>query len=324
MDHKELHDLMDKYMLGTASREERSRLLTWYRQQPADDLVWKLEAGEDEEQVRKRIKANVWQRLEDPTQRASKAISRTWYLGAVAAVLLAVLGFAFWKMESPSATNLIAETPTTQVENRFVLLPDSSRVVLRPGSRLVYRTDFSGDSREVELIGEAYFDISHRAGQPFIIHTGAVKTVVLGTAFTIRANPNDSDVQVTVQRGKVRVERDNKTVAELTANQQVDVHEEADKTAPKEVHDVAETAMRWAAQDVSFDWQPFGELTAKLERRYGVVIKFKNEKLANCPVSGAFSGIETLDELLPILCTTRNATYRKEGKIIEINGQGCN
>ncbi|HEY0271892.1 MAG TPA: FecR domain-containing protein, partial [Chitinophaga sp.] len=68
---------------------------------------------------------------------------------------------------------------------RSLTLSDGSRVVLRAGSRLEYLPAFTGNSRSVKLVGEAYFDIAPDKKHPFIIYTGKVKTTVLGTAFNI-------------------------------------------------------------------------------------------------------------------------------------------
>src|SRR5207248_3097180 len=98
---------------------------------------------------------------------------------------------------------------------RHIVLPDSSTVVLHAGSRLLFPEAFSVNTREVTLVGEAYFDIVHREAQPFIIHTGQLKTTVLGTAFNIRAYDSSQEVMVSVTKGRVRVESGNQVLAEL-------------------------------------------------------------------------------------------------------------
>lgn len=322
MENNELHRLIQKYLQGTASTAERERLLQWYRQDAEGDVFWESDDHNEEELVRDRIKNRVWEALDEEEAVDEKKVRRLWVYGAVAAICLAVLGIGLWQVGNTADEVLIAATPKAQEENRFVLLPDSSRVVLRPGSRLEYKTDFKGATREVTLVGEAYFDIHRRENQPFIIHTGKVKTTVLGTAFTIKAEEGVEDVSVTVQRGKVRVEREEKIMAELTSNQQVEVRQTLEIPKQQEVKEI-ETTWEWTAQDMRFDAQAFGELTLKLERRYDVEIRFKNLELANCPISGKFSGLETLEEVLDFLCTARGATFSRNGDVVEIDGKGC-
>lgn len=72
---------------------------------------------------------------------------------------------------------------------RHLTLPDGTTVVLQANSRLRYPEKFTGNTREITLSGEAYFDVAHDAQKPFIIHTGKIRTTVLGTAFKISAMP---------------------------------------------------------------------------------------------------------------------------------------
>lgn len=320
MENNELYHLIRKYLQGTASTAERERLLKWYRQDAERDVFWEMDDPYEEELVRNRIRSKIWMELDENVANR-KTWKRLWLYTAVAAVCLAVLGISFWKMNDKGLETLIATSPKEQSENRFVLLPDSSRVVLRPGSRLEYKTDFKGATREVSLVGEAYFDIHRKENQPFIIHTGKVKTIVLGTAFTIKATDGE-EVQVMVQRGKVRVEREEKVLAELTANQQIETRAEPAGLQDQETT-VAENTFDWTARDMRFDAQAFGELASRLERRYGVEIRFINPDLAECPISGKFSGLETLEEVLGFLCTARGAAFKRTGQVIDIDGKGC-
>jgi len=321
MENNELYHLIRKYLQGIASTAERERLLKWYREDTERDVFWETDDPYEEELVRNRIRSKIWMELDENVANR-KTGKRLWLYTAVAAVCLAVLGISFWKMNDRGQETLIATSPKEQSENRFVLLPDSSRVVLRPGSRLEYKTDFKGATREVSLVGEAYFDIYRKENQPFIIHTGKVKTIVLGTAFTIKAADRGEEVQVMVQRGKVRVEREEKIMAELTTNQQIEVRT-AIEIPKQEALATVENTFGWTGEDMRFDAQAFGELTSRLERRYDVKIRFNNPELAYCPISGKFSGLETLEEVLDFLCTTRGATFHRNGKVVEIDGKGC-
>lgn len=320
MNQHEWVKLIEKYLAGTATDAEREALLAWYRRQNEEEVIWEPDHEGEEAELKERMFRQI----------QYKAMPRRhfpWRNGLrIAAVFLlgvAIVGtFSwFWMSKSRSEASLIATAPAKQAENRFILLPDSSRVLLRPGSTLEYRSDFQGKTREVALIGEGYFDIAHREHQPFIIHTGKVRTVVLGTAFTIRSNGSE-EVSVTVQRGKVRVEDDRHVLAELEANQQI-VYD-AVEAAAERLEVKSEETPEWAGEDMRFDALPFSELTASLARRYGVTIRFANKGLEACPVSGGFSGTETLEEVLDFLCATRNASYVKTNDDqILIDGQGC-
>jgi transmembrane sensor len=85
-----------------------------------------------------------------------------------------------------------------------VLLADGSEVWLNTESRLLYPTRFTGNRREVELEGEAFFHVAHDAEHPFIVRTHDVETRVLGTRFNIRAYKGEQP-HVTLVSGSVSV-----------------------------------------------------------------------------------------------------------------------
>jgi len=208
-------------------------------------------------------------------------------------------------------------------ENRFITLSDGSKVVLRHGSKLNFPSSFTGIKREVELIGEAYFDIHHDNARPFVIQTGTITTTVLGTAFDISAFPGQKKVVVTVTRGRVRVDNDHKASVILTPNEQVVYDNQTPAMQKNKVE--AEKTLTWASSDMVFDGVSFKSIAASLSRRYQVAIDFKNPALENCPITASFSGTESLKDILEILCTARGTTYKFENEQkVTIDGIGCN
>ena len=88
--------------------------------------------------------------------------------------------------------------------NRMKLvLPDSTSIWLNNETTLRYASNFSSGNREVELSGEAYFDVHHDAGHPFIVHAGSQKVKVLGTRFSVNAYPEDNIIETSLISGSV-------------------------------------------------------------------------------------------------------------------------
>lgn len=326
MEHNELDELIDKYLKGTASDAESKRLTDWYRGELEGEVVWEMDSLDEESLIKTRISHKIQQALhrDSKVKPVRKRLS-IWRWGAITAA--AVIPILLW-LNPNNTDNYKTFDPTivnielNATENRFHLLPDSSTVILRPGSSLEYKTDFSGNTREVVLKGEGYFDIRSNKLKPFIVHTGDIKTIVLGTSFMIRTEDQIEKVQVVVKHGKVRVERKNKVLAELVANQQLNIHSKEAAVQQSEV--VADEELAWTSVDLRFDREPFGRLVERLIRRYDVEISFENQELANCPVTGVFKGTETLEEVLTTLCLTRNAKFRKlENGALWITGKGC-
>lgn len=84
-----------------------------------------------------------------------------------------------------------------------VTLPDGTKVWINAASKLMYPTVFVGETREVVLEGEAYFDVSKDGAHPFIVHARGMDIRVLGTAFNV--NTYESSFYTTLVSGKVSV-----------------------------------------------------------------------------------------------------------------------
>lgn len=97
-------------------------------------------------------------------------------------------------------------TITTPRGGRYeVILPDGSKVWLNAASSLRFPTIFIGNKREVEMTGEAYFEIAKNASMPFVVKKGSVEVTVLGTDFNVNAYDDESNLKVTLVEGLVRV-----------------------------------------------------------------------------------------------------------------------
>ena len=304
MEDKEIHILIEKYLSNTATSDEIQKLNNWYRLHESEEVIWD---NEKEQAVKGRIlygiKSNIQQRKQSFPQQ------KIWF-SVAAAILIAISLFSYHKFNSSLVTDAALSTsylPALAQENRYILLADSSIVILKPGSELKYPDVFNGGQRVVELTGEGYFDIKHRANQPFIIHTGKVKTTVLGTAFTIKAI-NESEVEVFVNRGKVKVENEENEIAVLTANRKLIYHPISSLTKEDKSIIVADK-FDWEDTSLDFDGLTFLDIAKKLEHRYDVKIKFSNSELAQYQLSGTFSGIAHVNEILMILCKTSGSQY---------------
>ena len=104
-------------------------------------------------------------------------------------------------------TNVITMTEkVTKFGQKSILtLFDGTKITLNANSKLKYPNHFGETSREVYLDGEAYFEVVHNTKKPFIVHSGEVSTVVLGTKFNVQAFPNERNIKVSLVTGKVKI-----------------------------------------------------------------------------------------------------------------------
>lgn len=236
----------------------------------------------------------------------------------------------------------ISEIKTSKGSRTKVKLPDGSDVWLNAGSKLNYDKNFEGDTRDVYLTGEAFFDVVHNAEKPFIIHTSRINVKVLGTQFNVKAYAEDKTTETSLIRGSVEVTLNNNPSKRyrLKPNQKLVISNEdlaaANAPVPGEgeipVHfnpkaEITELTYlqdeknavesSWTRNILSFEDELFGEVAKKMERWYDVTIVFKNKRWAREYMSGSFEQ-ESLEQAMTALKYTTGFNYKKEGKLITI------
>ncbi len=319
MERQQLNELIEKFLNGSANEVEKQRLTDWYNQTNEQEVIWEGDSVDEKILVYKRMLDKIRQHVH-VSKTPVVPIYRK-YLYRVAAVFIGftvISGvYLFVNRKVPLTQSVKTASVVAQsklIENKYLTLPDSSTVILHPGSKLHYT--FNGKTRVVTLDGEAYFDVRHIASQPFIIHSGNVITTVLGTAFNISAYPGKK-VTVSVKRGKVSVaDMGNHILAVLTPDQQLIYSSETHTSNEQQVQ--TQKTIEWVSSDVQFSAVPFKELAEKLSVRYSVMIKFEDEALESYSITGRFSGTESLKVLLTALCETSSSAYKIDGNTVTI------
>lgn len=245
-----------------------------------------------------------------------------WLKIAAAVAVMAIAAFLF--VDKPTVKNTVAVVPVAvkQTAHRFMKLPDGTTVILKGNSKLSYRGKLEGAKREVYLVGEGYFDVKHDASREFIIHTGQIKTTVLGTAFDIKALEGEDKVMVTVTRGRVKVSNSDKVYGIITPNQQIVCNVNSDKYLHTRVN--ADEVVSWKDDDLYFDDVTISEIAKTLEERFKVSIVFDNEAIKQCRLSATFLKKQSLDQVLEVIRQFNqiNHSYNDNNTIL-LSGDGC-
>ncbi len=329
MSRQQIAALLDRYLNGETTNEENELVERWLEENGNANPRWyDLDRSAKDEwlsSVFSEIKNTIYEtgaKVVSLPQR-KRVLWRS--IAAVAAVLL--ISFTLY-LGWPSLQSRLHRIELTTLhvplnQKRAITLNDGSRVWLNAGSELKYPKTFNGKIREVYLLGEAYFDVRHDAGKPFIIHTGTVLTTVLGTAFNIKEDKNKHTIQVTVTRGKVSVANGNKLLGVIIPNQQISFNTLKAEVVQTTVN--ANAVVAWQQSDLHFDDVSFGDAIKQLEQHFNVKISFSNSKLKDCRFTGTSLNSEELDKILNVMCAFNNAIYqiRPDGSIV-IDGPGCN
>ncbi len=123
--------------------------------------------------------------------------------GIAAAILVAAMSIIHLRPEPVHADYLTYSSSSSDAVSTFKL-EDGTSVWMKGGSRLTIPEAF-GSTREVILEGEAYFDVAHDKDSPFMVRANGLTVQVLGTAFCVKSPASTDKVEVTLERGSVRL-----------------------------------------------------------------------------------------------------------------------
>jgi len=259
--------------------------------------------------------------------------SPTYFKYAFALGLFVVLGVLFFKWDSSffsgkndAVVNRIEIMTQKGVRKQFDL-PDGTKVWLNAGSKLSYDNSMNdGDVRSVNLEGEAFFDVVKDVHRPFFIVTKEISIKVLGTAFNVKAYPEENKTETTLLRGSIElvVNERPKEKFMLKPNEKLAV------TKNKPIGGVGEVAIdsvsnitltnnitltignlskvnvdnheyiqetSWVDNKLVFKDETLEEIVPKLERWYALDIEIADVKLKTYRYTGTITK-ESIDQVL--------------------------
>jgi transmembrane sensor len=339
MNRKAFHQLLQRYIDGKCSVEEKRLIDQWYE----------LLDGEDEFEFKdeeiEEIEERLWKKIK--TKKAlpiPKVVSinrfKKWI---VAASVLLIAGVSYWFVNSKTTENIsIVEKKIQQgflqYENlsdtiKDIILEDKSIVSLRPYSKIAIPKQFQVSKREVYLQGEAFFKVSKNPQRPFLVYNNNVVTEVLGTSFDVKETNGTTEVSVKTGRVAVYENSDQVTLNSeqkkengviITPNQKVTYYV-ADRHFITSIVDnpipVLQDSTSTAAKKINFvfDDTPVFKVIQELEKEYGLEIIVSDE-LSNRPFTGDITR-QNLYNKLELICQAIQATYEIKGTHILIKSR---
>lgn len=182
-----------------------------------------------------------------------------------------------------------------------IILPDSSRVWLNSGSVLIYPSTFIGQTRDVYLSGEGYFEVEKNAEQPFIVKARTLNVEVLGTRFNILAYPEVKQIATTLEEGSVRVclQDNDKKVYHLVPDEQLVYNIDSGIVDIKQV--VSADYSDWREGGLLFDNYYFSDIIRILQRTYGVNVHLQTSIYNNNKITVHFNKNESLENIFMLL-----------------------
>lgn len=238
----------------------------------------------------------------------------------IAASILFLMTLAFAARYFISGSKFTKVTATEKMVATPVILPDHSKVYLNAGSTIIYPKNFGSKSRDIELKGEAFFEVARNEKVPFIIRTSNAQVRVLGTSFNVNAYHASDSVQVIVQSGTVELSDNNKlTVIQLTKGTSGAYYSNIRKTqyTPHDINGLA-----WYSNSITFKESTIPYVVKTLEHTFGKKIEIGSGSILNCKLNADFKDMD-LKKILESIKTSLNIEYKQTSKGYVLSGPGC-
>lgn len=299
--------LLQKYLDKTATPEEEQQVLRWFYTFGKED---DLPIDENEQhQLLQLTKQNILAATRKPRNR----FSQNWLQIAALLVLCCTAAVLFGIYRQSADKTVFRELSTQAAQHKTITLSDGTRISLNNASSIKYPEKFNTDKREVELDGEAFFEVAHNPKRPFIIHTGKLKVQVLGTSFNVRSYAADKEIAVNVTTGKVAVTSETSMV--MLVKDEGAIYSRNTKTFSASTENAA-MSHAWQNDVLYFRYQTLEYICSSLERWYGVRCIIKSSKLKQKKYT-LEQHHETLNNVMKVL-SAGEFNYKITGKTVEI------
>mgnify|MGYP003575745917 CR=1 FL=1 len=299
-------ELLERYLHGKCTAEEQARVKEWLEEDrfPTDLELPNAELGQE-------ILLSLKEKHYSP--KGSRSLRWQYYIGIAALMALAVGTFLIWNRPDPQVKQMVYKAPFGKPIN--LILPDSSRLVLQPGSVISYAQHFNSEERRVKLLsGEVFFSVQHRDNQPFVVSSSSGEIQVLGTRFNVRNLKSSEEMQVVLTQGKISFKDVNGKVKVLKPGQELLFDKKLGQILQTNVVDTTRVVARKAGI-LDFDDTPMAEVLELLGNLYGV--QFKISCKLDHPISGNFTDMPIV-KALHLIQRGSEYRFRNAGNTIEI------
>lgn len=320
-------DVLVKHLLGEATPAERQDVQQWIASSAENrkyyqhfKLIWeeskKLEPQNvvDTDEAWSRLMSRVEREEQYATPAQSTRTLPLWSprsLMRVAAMLVLMVGAGWLIYTITDSGDQMTVASADKVLKH--VLPDGTSVTLNKNSSIAYAGKFEGKTRNVKLIGEAFFDVAPNKSKPFIIDAGNSSVTVVGTSFNVK---NRKDItEVIVESGIVEVAKKQKAVR-LLPGQKATVSADSDAPVMATTTDALYNYYRTGV--FVCDGIPLYKLVAILNDAYDIQIEIADAKLATIPINTTFDS-KDLQIILDVLGKTYSDhlyVESKGGKVI--------
>jgi len=316
MQKEECIELIERYIRNQTDQDEVKRLNIRIKNNQEISSWLEQEINTSPSTMDNDVQARIFRNIENKIGNKDKTDKveqnhfqpTKWLRVAAMFVLPVITAVAMYFYRSPDETRpgqLVVAVERGQKAN--ITLPDGSKVWLNSQSRLTYSTNFNVKQRELQLDGEAYFEVAHNPDKPFIVRSNDISVRALGTAFGVKAYNEDLLISSILMKGKVLVTTpDGETI--LKPNERIMY----DKTTHKKVQSTVTNATDftgWIHNELRFEDESLADIAKTVQRIYNVDVIFASEKLKYQRYTGTINN-NSLENVLNIISLTSPVSFQ--------------
>ncbi len=320
MQKEECIEIFERYIQNRANLDEVKRLSEWIKNNNEisawleQQILASSSTMDSEVQMRmlknieQKIYSNAAENVSLNKQRNVRFRFNQW-MRVVAMFILPLLsaaGVYFFMSKHKSSTEpLIIAVERGQKAN--ITLPDGSKVWLNSQSKLTYSADFNIEKRELDLDGEAYFEVAHNKNKPFIVRSNDMAVEALGTAFGVKAYNEDNLISSILMTGKVRVKTpDGESI--LSPNERILYDKTTHKATQSKVTNATDFT-GWIHNELRFENESLAEIAKTIQRVYNIEVVFASDKLKHQRYTGNINN-NSLESVLNIITLTSPVSFQ--------------
>ncbi len=320
-----------KYLAGESSSAEQKELLEWLRKEGHlsdfesvkeewKDEIIKKEHAPEYQQNWIDFQNSIHEKLQVQLFQANRFLKFFQYAAIFTLLILVPAIIYMTQFKSPDK-NLVYTTVAADLgQISKVVLPDSTTIWINSGSTIKYNNQFSASNRDIKLTGEAYFKVSRNEKLPLVVSSGDLRVKVLGTEFSVIAYPDEKNIQVVLEKGKVELTSASQSnwLQKMNPGQMASFSKEKKETTLSSVN--TELFTSWKDGLINIYNLPLSELARRLEKRYNQ--KFVvDEEIKNLPYTFTIKN-ENLSSVLSLMEKITPVDVFQNGNVIELKYRG--
>lgn len=325
-------EFLIKYFNGTASEQEKEEILAWLKSSPEHEKhlgelydIWiltQMATTDHNEAEQQEVLKNILPSKRNTFLRIVSAVA------AVAVIALLVADIHTRHLQTKALENKLTLAQAVELgymqelyvpkgAKSNIVLPDSSTVKLNSDSKIIFPHKFTGQTREVYIEGEGYFDVKSDSLHPMIVSTSnGYEIKVLGTKFNVYSYKDEPVSKTTLIDGRIDILKSDKVVAQLN-NGDSFVKEQV--KAIKKISDQnISNDIAWTKDILIFHSAPMADVLKKLERWHGTQFVVKNPAIYDIKLTAEYQN-ESIVQILEVIKFSSGIDYSIKGNTVTLS-----